>query len=254
MQREKLAVEKRKTLGKKVKKLRREGILPANIYGREIKSLAVQLAQKDFDKVFKVAGETGLVDVMVGNQTIPVLIHNVQTDYLGNYLHADFFKVNLKEKVKTMVPILIVGEPKAVVDKVGLLMNILSEVEVEALPEQLPEHIEINVENLALVDEQITAGDIKTPQGVAMLTDPGQVIVKIGALISKEAEELAAQEAAQAEEAKVEAAAEEGAPAEGAEAEQAAQEEKKEPSATKAPIDAKTIADKPTGEKQEEQK
>ena len=180
MRREKLAVEKRKTLGKKVKKLRREGILPANIYGKDMKSLAVQLAQKDFDKVFKEAGETGLVDIMIDSQTIPVLIHNTQTDYLGNYLHADFYKVNLKEKVKTMVPILIVGEPKAVTDKIGLLMNILSEVEVEALPEQLPEHIEINAEKLALVDEQIIVGDIKTPEGVAILTEPSQVIIKIG--------------------------------------------------------------------------
>ena len=120
MKREKVSVEKRKILGKKVKKLRREGILPANVYGKDMKSLAVQLPQKDFEKVFKKAGETGLVDVIVDSQTIPVLIHNVQTDYLENYLHADFFKVNLKEKVKTMVPILITGEPKAVVDKVGL--------------------------------------------------------------------------------------------------------------------------------------
>jgi len=229
MKREKLSVEKRKVLGKKVKKLRREGILPANIYGKDIKSLAVQAALKDFDKVFKESGETGLVDVIVDSQTIPVLIHNVQTDYLGNYLHADFYKVNLKEKVKTMVPILISGEPKAVVDKVGLLMNILSEIEVEALPEQLPENIEVNVENLALVDEQITVGDIKAPQGVAILTDPGQVIVKIGALISKEAEELAAQEAQAAEEAKAEATAEEGVPAEGeAPKEEEKPEEKKE--------------------------
>src|SRR3989344_2476865 len=229
MRREKLAVEKRKTLGKKVKKLRREGILPANIYGKDMKSLAVQLAQKDFDKVFKEAGETGLVDVIVDSQTIPVLIHNTQTDYLGNYLHADFYKVNLKEKVKTMVPILIVGEPKAVIDKVGLLMNILSEVEVEALPEQLPEHIEINVENLALVDEQITVADIKAPEGVAILTESSQVIIKIGALVSKEAEELVAQEAAAAEEAKAETAAEEGAaPVEGAEGEAPTEEAKVE--------------------------
>jgi len=229
MKREKLKVEKRKVLGKKVKKLRREGILPANIYGKDIKSLAVQLAQKDFDKVFKEAGETSLVDIMVDSQTIPVLIHNTQTDYLGNYLHADFYKVNLKEKVKTMVPILIVGEPKAVIDKVGLLMNILSEVEVEALPEQLPEHIEINVEKLALVDEQITVEDIKAPEGVTILTDPGQVIVKIGELVSKEAEELAAQEQAAAEEAKAEEAAEEGMPTEDAGAEEAAEEGKLEP-------------------------
>ena len=123
-----------------------------------------------------------------------------------------------------MVPISIIGEPKAVVDKIGLLMNILSEVEVEALPEQLPEHIEINVENLALVDEQITVADIKAPEGVAILTESSQVIVKIGALVSKEAEELVAQEAAAAEEAKAEGAA----PVEGAEGEALAEETKPE--------------------------
>ncbi len=227
MKREKLSVEKRKVLGKKVKKLRREGILPANIYGKDFKSIAVQLPQKDFDKVFKEAGETGLVDVMVNSQTIPVLIHNVQTDYLGNHLHADFYKVNLKEKVKTMVPISIVGEPKAVVDKLGLLMNILSEVEVEALPEQLPDNIQINVENLAQVDEQITAGDIKTPEGIVILTDPSQVIVKIGELVSKEAEELVAQEAAAVEEAKTEGSTEEGESAEEEVGQTPAEENKK---------------------------
>ena len=229
MKREKLIVEKRKILGKKVKKLRREGVLPANIYGKDIKSVSVQAPQKDFEKVFRQAGETGLVDIHLDSQTIPVLIHNVQTDYLGNYLHADFYKVNLKEKVKTMVPILITGEPKAVVDKVGLLMNILSEIEVEALPEALPEHIEVNVENLATVDEQITVEDLKAPEGVTLLTDPSQVIVKIGELVSKEAEELAVQEAAAAEEAKAEATAEAGvAPAEGVEGEAPEKEAKPE--------------------------
>ncbi len=241
MQREKLSVEKRKIFGKKIKKLRKEGILPANVYGKDIKSIAVQLAQKDFEKVFKKAGETGLVDVMVDSQTIPVLIHNVQTDYLGNYLHADFYKVNLLEKVKTMVPILIIGEPKAVVDKIGLLMNILSEIEVEALPEALPEHVEVNVENLALVDEQITVSDIKAPEGVTILTDPSQVIIKIGALVSKEAEELAAQEAAAAEEAKAEEVAEVGEEvAPGKEAEATEEVKKKE--------------EKPREKPQEEQK
>src|SRR3989344_7810542 len=105
MKREKLAVEKRKVLGKKVKKLRREGVLPANVYGKDIKSVSVQVAQKEFDKVFKEAGETGLVDLQLDGKILPVLIHNVQTDYLGNKLHAVFFQVNLKEKVKTMVPI-----------------------------------------------------------------------------------------------------------------------------------------------------
>lgn len=216
MKRFKLKVEKRKVLGKQVKKLRREGILPGNVYGKDIKSEAIQVAEKDFLPVFKEAGETSLVDLELDSKTIPVLIHNVQTDYRSNLIHADFFQVNLKEKVKAMVPLEIVGEPKAVTDKVGILMSIISEIEVEALPTELPEKIEVNVEHLANIDEQITVADLKLPEGVTVLTSPEQMVAKIGELVTKEAQEEAAAEAAAAEAAKAEAAAETGeAPAEG---------------------------------------
>ena len=207
MARQKLVVEKRKVLGKKVKKLRKEGILPANIYGKDIKSLAVQLPQKEFEKVFKEVGETGLVDVELNGELKPSLVHNVQMDYLHSVpLHADFFQVNLKEKVKTMVPIKILGEAKAVSDKLGLLLQPLSEVEVEALPGDLPEYIEVNVASLAAVNDQMAVSDIKAPTGVSILTDPSQVVVKIGELVSKEAQAQAAAEAQAAEAAKAQAA------------------------------------------------
>lgn len=183
-----LKVEKRKVLGKKVKNLRKEGILPANIYGKDIKSASVQASFKDFEKIYKQVGSTGIVDVEFDGKTIPSLIHSIQTDYHRNPLHADFFKVNLKEKIKTMIPLSLIGEPKAVSEKQGLLMEIMHEVEVEALPEELPEHIEVNVENLSAVDEQVTVANIKTPSGVTILTDPGQVVVKIGELVVEEPE------------------------------------------------------------------
>lgn len=230
MKRPKLAVEKRTVLGKKVKKLRREGVFPANIYGKDIKSKAVQLPYKDFETAYKEVGSTGLIDVELDSQARPVLIHNVQYNHITRLpLHADFYQVNLKEKITTMVPLVIVGEPKAVSEKLGILLQPLSEVEVEALPEELPENIEVNVENLASVDEQITVGDLKTPQGVAILTDAVQVVVKIGELVTKEAQEQAAAEAQAAEEAKAEALPEEGAeaPAETKE-EKATEGEKKE--------------------------
>lgn len=210
MKRHKLKVEKRKILGKQVKQLRRDGILPGNVYGKEIKSTSVQVPIKEFQTVFSEAGETGLVDLDLEGKIIPVLIQNVQSDYKRNVLHADFYQVNLKEKVKAMVPLEIVGEPKAVTEKVGLLINVLSEVEVEALPEDLPEKIEVNVEHLAVVDDQITVADLKVATGVTVLTDPTQVVSKIDELVSKEAQELAAQEAAEAEAAKAEAGAAEG--------------------------------------------
>ena len=215
MKRHALKVEKRKVLGKKVHKLRREGLFPANIYGKGVKSVAVQVPYKDFEKVYKEAGETGIVDVDIAGEIRPSLIHNVQQDYYKHVLlHADFFQVNLKEKVKAMIKIVTLGEPKAVAEKLGLLMQTLSEVEVEALPTDLPEKVEINVEPLAVLDAQVIVGDIKVPAGVTILTDPTQVVAKIGSLISKEAAEQAAAEAAAAEAAKAATAAT-TAPAEG---------------------------------------
>jgi large subunit ribosomal protein L25 len=215
MKRFKLTAEKRKITGKQVKKLRRDGILPANVYGKDIKSQSLQLPQTEFDKVFEEAGETGVIDLSVGNDTIPVLIHNIHSDYRNRVIHADFFKVNLKEKVTATIPVELVGEPKAVTEKIGLVMEITKEVEIEALPTELPEKIEVNVENLANIDDQITVGELTKPTGVEILTDPNLVVVKIGELVTKEAQEQAAEEAAAAEAASAEGETTET-PAEGA--------------------------------------
>lgn len=215
-----LKVEPRKISGKHVKKLRREGILPGNVYGPEFKSTMVQVPTLDFEKVFSEAGETSLVDLKLSDQTIPVLIHQVHTDFRNHPLHADFYKVNLKEKVKAMIPLEFVGEPKAVSEQIGLLEKPVSEIEVEALPTELPEKIDVNVENLAAIDEQILVSDLQVPQGVEVLSDPSLVVAKIGELITKEQQEEMEAEAAAAEAAKEEAqAAETATPAQGAEGE-----------------------------------
>ncbi len=183
----KLEVQKRTVLGKQVKKLRREGLLPANIYGKELASTAVQVTYPEFDAVFKEVGETGLVDVMLDGERRPVLIKNIQWNYRTRKpLHADLYQVNLKEKVKTMVPLTITGEPKAVTEKLGVLLTPLSEVEVEALPEKLPENIEVNVEHLANLDEQILVKDLKVSADVTVLTDAEQIVAKIGEMMKEE--------------------------------------------------------------------
>jgi len=205
-----LKVQKRTTQGKKVKSLRKAGILPGNVYGKDIKSTAVQVEMKEFLPIYKEAGETGLIDLSLEGKILPVLIHNVAKDYLRDeLLHADFFKVNLKEKIKTQVPIQLIGEAKAVTERVGILQQTLSEVEVEALPQDLPEKIEVDVTPLSEVDQNIAVEELKAPQGVAILTDKNQVIVKITELVSKEAEEQAAEEAAASEAAKEEGTLEE---------------------------------------------
>lgn len=221
MKRESIKVEKRDVFGKAVRKLRKQQILPANVYGKEFKSTAVQLPLKEFTELFDKVHETGLVDLMIDGQTVPVLITNVQYNSLTHLpVHADFLKVNLKEKIVASIPIVAVGEPAAVINKLGVLLQNLSEVEVEALPTELPENIEVNVENLQAVDEQITVGELKIDSGVEVKTDPEQVVFKIGELVTKEMEEQAAADEAATEAAAEEAKAEEGEteiPAEGEE-------------------------------------
>lgn len=213
MKRFKLSAEPRVITGKQVKKLRRDGILPANVYGKDIKSQNLQLPLKDFLAVFDEAGETGVVDLSYGKETIPVLIHNLHTDYRNTPLHADFFKVNLKEKVTAMIPVEFTGEAQAETDQVGLLEKITNEIEVEALPTELPEKFELNVGPLAAVGDQITVEMIHVPSGVTVLSDPSLVVAKIGELVSKEAQEQAEEEAAAAEAASTEET--EGATSEG---------------------------------------
>jgi large subunit ribosomal protein L25 len=184
-----LKAEPRTVLGKNVKKLRREGLLPGNVYGKGLSSVSLQVSLTDFEKAHKEAGDTGLIDLQLNGKSHPVLVKNLQMNYKSHTpLHADFYQVNLKEKVKATVPIVIVGEPKAVAEKVGMLIQPLSEVEIEALPDKLAENIEVNVENLAALDEAITVGDLKAPEGVEILTDPTQTVVKIAELVAPEPE------------------------------------------------------------------
>lgn len=212
-----LKVEPRKVFGKKLKALRKQGILPGNVYGKDVKSTAVQVPMKEFNEVYSEVGASGVVYLDLAGDSRPVLIHNMAYDYVDHKpLHADFFQVNLKEKVKTNVPLVIVGEPKAVTDKLGLLLTQLSEVEVEALPTELPEHLEIDVTSLAEVGQQATVADITAPEGVKILTAEDQIVASIGELVTKEAEAEAQAEEAAAAEAKAEGAEGE-APAEGAE-------------------------------------
>lgn len=236
MNRPKLAAQDRKTVGKQVRKLRKEGILPANVYGKKTSSFAIQVNQKEFEKLFAEVGQTGLVDLSLGNKTHPVLVKNIQFSYpFKTAIHIDFYEVDLTQKVKAMVPLELTGEAKAVTDNIGILLTQISEVEVEALPEKLPEHITVDLSNLSAVDEQITVADLKAPEGVNILTDKEQVVVKVAELVTKEAQAEAEAQAAAAEAAKAEGAAE-GAPAPEGEGEKPAeakpepekQEEKKE--------------------------
>lgn len=199
MQKYTIKAQKRTALGRKVKKLRQDGLLPANIFGNKIKSQAVSVGAKEFIKIFSQTGETVLLELDLEGKKLPVLVNNVTYHPVtGNSLHVDFHQVDLKEKVTANVPLEIVGEPPAVKDKIGVLLSNISEIEVEALPQDLPEKIEIDVSMLKAVDEAIKVADLKISGQIKILTDPDQEVVKIAPLVSKEAEKMVEEQAAQA--------------------------------------------------------
>lgn len=212
MEKHKLKVEKRKVLGRKVKSLRKEGILPSNIYGKGVKSLAVQVPIKDFLKLYQKVGETGVVELSVGEgEPRPALVSNLQLHPVtGHPLHVDFRQVTLTEKVRTTVPVVTVNEAPAVEQKIGVLLTPLDEIEVEALPADLPEKIEVDISSLSEVDQEIKVTDLTISKKITVLTEPGLVVIKIGPLITEEAKKILEEEKAAAEEAKAEAAAERG--------------------------------------------
>lgn len=176
-----LSAKPRKLAGRKVKTLRNKGILPANMYGKGIKSQSLELAFTDFEKVYKQTGETGLVELVISGKKSPVLIHNVQTDPVtDNILHADFLKVNLKEKVSTEVPVELIGESTAEKQGLGTVVQYIDEIEVEALPTDLPEKFEIDLSSLLEVNDTFSVKDLAfEKKKVTIKVETDEIIVKV---------------------------------------------------------------------------
>ena len=165
-----LNAQNREVLGSGVKKLRRDGYVPAVLYGKGQEPLPLQVSLKDFNKAFKMAGESTLVYVNVGGQSYPTLIHDVSRDTLTDgILHADFYKVRLDEKIKTNVPVVFVGESPAVKDLGGIFVRNVNELEVEALPQNLPHELKIDISILKNFGDKITVKDLK--QGLGPLAE-----------------------------------------------------------------------------------
>jgi len=178
-----LTVQKRKVLGRKVKSLRNQGLLPANIYGKKIKSLAVQVSDKDFTKVFKETGETNLINVLVEKEAKkrPVLATNLQKDPITDVpIHVDFHQVDLSQKVTVAIPIEITGISPAVKEKGGVLITILDEIKVEALPKDLPDKFVVDVSNLKEFGSNVTVLDLKLDKKkITLLTEEKEAIIVV---------------------------------------------------------------------------
>lgn len=152
--------------------------MPGNVYGKKIKSLSVQVSLDEFKKVFSEVGATGVVELKVNGDMRPVLIHNVQLDpVLDSPLHADFLQVDLKEKVTATVPLEFVGESPAAKSGEGIVVEQVREIEVEALPGDLPEKIVVDISKLEKVDDAIKVGDLPIDLKKVEVKDEAEKIV-----------------------------------------------------------------------------
>lgn len=178
-----LSVEPRTIFGKKVKKLRQQGIIPANIFGNKVKSTAVQLKATVFRPVYQQAGETQIVYLKIEGEKDerPVLLTNISYDPIsGDILHLDLRQVNLKEKVTANIPVEIIGEAPAVKDFQASLITSLDEIEVEALPTDLPEHVIVDVSGLKNIGDVVKISDLKIDRTkVEVKDDPETVVLTV---------------------------------------------------------------------------
>ncbi len=199
-----LTVQKRTLTGRKVKQLRRDGHIPANLFGKKIASQSVQVGLIPFQKVYEAAGETGIIDLQVeGESKIhPVLISQVQSNPVTNQpVHVDFRQVILTEKVKATIPVELIGEAPAVKEKGAVVIASVQELEVEALPADLPSVIEVDISVLTDVDQSILLKDVKMDRSIITLSAPEDTTIVTSAAQATEPEPEPTAEDAEGEEA-----------------------------------------------------
>ena len=171
---------KREVIGKKVGALRREGKLPAVIYGKGIDPTPITLDLREASKILSTLTSSSILTLNVDGKEYPALVRDKQRDYLkARYLHIDFLAVSLTEKIRTTITISIEGEAPAVSDYNGVVVSGLSEIEVECLPGDLEERITVDISSLKEIGDSILVKDLAVGKKIDVLSDPDDIIVSI---------------------------------------------------------------------------
>lgn len=209
-----LQISPRVVLGKATKRLRKQGIIPANIFGHKEESQAVQVEELAFEGLRRANRTKSILTLrMPGNRrTQTALIRHIQRDpRSGKILHIDFYRVSLTERITIKVPLHFVGEAPGVKIEGGVLLHVLDTLEVECAAQDIVQYLDVDVSPLAEIDAAIHAGDIQLPANYTLITDPKEVVAKVAATraeIAEEAEEAAATAEAPAAEATSETSSE----------------------------------------------
>jgi len=190
-----LEAEKRELVGKKVSRLRREGKIPAVIYGRDYKATPITLDLRNTTNTLAKVSSSTLLTVLLDGKEQSTLVREIQKDFIRNeILHIDFLAVSSKEKLRTAVSIVLVGEAPVLEDFDALMVNGIENIEVECYPQDLPESIEIDISGLKELGDAIYVKDIVAPANVDFLTDGEELVIIATAQkeeVVEEEEELA---------------------------------------------------------------
>lgn len=173
-----LKAQKRELKGKKVKQLRRQGLLPAVLYGAGVEPMALVLDAHDATLTLRDVAASTLLYVDVEGTEYPVLVRERQRDVLkGNLLHVDFLAVSMSETIRTTITLVLVGESPIVKSGDAMLNTGVNEIDVEALPSALVNEIEVDVSVLTQPEQAIYVRDLKLPEGITVLTDGDELVV-----------------------------------------------------------------------------
>jgi len=177
-----LSAKTRTDFGKRTKAIKNQGIIPGVVYGPGVKNVNVQVEEKEFIKVFRKAGESSLIELSIEGEKEkkPVLVHEIQKDPLSDsIIHIDFFQASLKEEVEVAIPLIFEGVAPAEKDLGGTLNKNISEIEVKALPQNLPHEIKVNVDSLKTFEDHILVKDLVIPANVEVLKKPDEIVASV---------------------------------------------------------------------------
>lgn len=176
-----LKARRRKVTGKKVKKLRKDGYLPATIYGNKFDPINLEVEYIPFQKVFRKVGKNNLVDLQIDEgEVMKVLVHEVQKDSLSDVLsHIDFYRVDMKKTVKANIPLEFKGESEAVKNLGAILVKNYDSIAVECLPADLVSNIQVDISSLKKFEDSISIKDLKLPTSFKVLSDIEETLVLV---------------------------------------------------------------------------
>lgn len=204
-----IEAEVRTITKKKVKQLRKQGLVPATVYGAKIEPVSVQIPYRPLEVTLRSAGGTNLIDLKAGKETHTVLVRDVQREILkGTILHVDFFAVDETTTIRASIPIHIVGESPVVEARLGILVTGSSSITIETLPSKLMDHIEIDITPLVEIGDSVLVGDLDLGEGIVIVDDPNEMLARISQPSAARAEEDLAEEGEEEDEEMLETSAE----------------------------------------------